>query len=134
MTEILLEKLSTFHTKCLRQISRIFWPKIQSNKDLLAECNQQDMASMLMKRRWKWIGHVIRKDSTSHTKTALHWTPEGKRKRGRPKITWRRTVEKEMKCLGHTWGTIEKKAKDHHQWRAFVAALHDTSHKWAVSK
>ena len=30
----------------------------------------------------------------------MHWTPEGKRKRGRPKITWLRTVEKEIKEMG----------------------------------
>ena len=68
MTEVDLEKLSTFHTKCLRKITRIFLPKTKSSKDLLAACNQQDMATILMKGRWKWIGHVIRKDNTSHTK------------------------------------------------------------------
>ena len=73
------------------------------------------MATILLKRRWKWIGHVIRKDNASHTKTALHWTPEGKRKRGRPKITWRRTVEGELKSLGHTWGTVGRMAKDRPQ-------------------
>ena len=88
MTEIDLEKLSFFHTKCLRRIARIFWPKTKSNKDLLADCNQQERATILMKRRWKLIGHVIRKDNASHTKTTLHWTPEGKRKQRRPKITW----------------------------------------------
>ncbi|XP_041367019.1 snake venom metalloproteinase BaP1-like [Gigantopelta aegis] len=52
-------------------------------------------------RRWKWIGHVLRKDDTSITRTAVRWTPEGKRKRGRPKTTWRPTVEIEMKETGH---------------------------------
>jgi hypothetical protein len=31
------------------------------------------------------------------TKVALRWTSEGKRKRGRPKTTWRRTIENEIK-------------------------------------
>ena len=75
-----------------------------------------------------WPNHVIRKDSRSHTKTALHWTPDGKRKRGRPKTTWRRTVEAELKEMNQTWGTIERMAKDCHQWRAFVAALHASRH------
>ena len=36
--------------------------------------------------RWKWIGHVIRRDQNyKKTKTAFYWTPEGKPKRGRPK-------------------------------------------------
>jgi hypothetical protein len=45
------------------------------------------------------------------TKVALKWTPEGKIKRGRPKTKWRPTIENEIKERGHTWGTIERKAK-----------------------
>ena len=63
------------------------------------DSNQQDMATILMQRRWKVISYVIRKDNASHTKTALHWTPEGKGKQGRPKIAWRRTVEGKLKEL-----------------------------------
>ena len=54
-------------------------------------------------RRWRWIGHVTRQEA-SIAKAALHWTPEGKRTRGRPKITWRRTVEKEIKEMGEDLG------------------------------
>ena len=33
-------------------------------------------------------------------RVAMRWTPAGKRKRGRPKLTWRRSVEKEMREVG----------------------------------
>jgi len=46
------------------------------------------MATILIRRRWKWIGHVIKRDHNSSTRAGLYWTPEGKRKN-----TWRRTVE-----------------------------------------
>ena len=49
---------------------------------------------------------------------------EGKRKRGRPKITWRRTVEKEIKEMGKTWEGIKFMARDRQMWREHVAALH----------
>ena len=78
MTDQDQSKLSTFHTKCLRHILRKFWPNTINNEKLLRKCNQVDMATILMRRRWKWLGHVIRNDSRSHTKTALHWTPDGK--------------------------------------------------------
>ena len=45
------------------------------------------MATILISRLWKWIAYVIRRDQNSITKTALHWTPKGKRKRGRPNNT-----------------------------------------------
>ena len=37
-------------------------------------------------------------------KVALGWTPAGKRKRGRPKTTWRKTVETELSEMGLSWG------------------------------
>ena len=62
-------------------------------------------------------------------KTALRWTADGKRRRGRPKETWRRTVEKEMKECGLTWNTITKWATDRQQWRSLVDALCATWHE-----
>jgi hypothetical protein len=41
----------------------------------------------------------------------LHWTPKQKRKRGRPRNTWRRTVEAEIMKWNKTWGTVEKMAE-----------------------
>jgi hypothetical protein len=128
MNEMHLTKISVFHTKSLRRIMRIFWPNTISNDELLAQCHQESMKTIIMRRRWKWIGHVLRKESTSITRVALHWTPEGRRKRGRPKNTWRRTVEGEMKTMNHTWGTIQKLAQDRQRWRTLVAALHATRH------
>jgi hypothetical protein len=66
----------------------------------------------------------LRKDQQDLTKTALFWTPEGKRRRGRPRITWRRTVEAEMNEFNHLWGSLQKMAKDRQKWRTFVAAPH----------
>ncbi|VDP75580.1 unnamed protein product, partial [Schistosoma mattheei] len=42
------------------------------------------------KRRWKWIGHTLRKSSNYIYEASSTWNPEGKRKRGRPKNTLRR--------------------------------------------
>ena len=66
---------------------------------------------------------MLRKDANCITKV-IHWTPERKRKRGRPKTTWRRTVEAEMKKINHNWGTIQRLASDRQGWKSFVAALY----------
>ena len=124
LTENDLSKLSTFHTKSLWRILRIFWPNVISNNDLFERCGTEPMATIL-RRRWRWIGHVTRQEAST-AKTALHLTPEGKCKRGRPKITWRRTVEKEMKEMGKTWEGITFKARDRQMWKEHVAALHAT--------
>jgi hypothetical protein len=49
----------------------------------------------IKKRKWKWIGHTIRKDQNSVERIVLDWNPQGTRKRGRPKKTWKRHREKE---------------------------------------
>jgi arginyl-tRNA--protein-N-Asp/Glu arginylyltransferase len=66
---------------------KIFWPNKISNKDLhnITNTKSKDMETLLIQKRWRWLGHVLRKPSEDMTKVALRWTPEGKRKRGRPK-------------------------------------------------
>ena len=94
-TESDITKLSVFHTKNLRRILQIFWHDTISNQQLLARCNQDSMETIIMRRRWRWIGHVMRREQDNITRTSLHWTPEGKRKRRRPRNTgaelWRQS-------------------------------------------
>ena len=53
---------------------------------------------------------------------ALTWTPSGKRKRGRPKETWRRTVERERAELGLTsWAAAAVVAKNRDKWRTLLS-------------
>ena len=52
-----------------------------------------------------------------------HWNQRGKRARGRPKETWRRTVEKEMWASNASWGELRTKAKGRQQWRSEVIDL-----------
>ena len=58
--------------------------------------------------------------SNSITRQALHWNPQGKRKRGRPKNSWRRDTEKEMKVLGKNWKELQQLAEKRRLWRLFV--------------
>ena len=129
MTEADLSKLRSFHTTCLRRILQIFWPERISNEDLLTRCGKEDMETTIIKRRWKWIGHILRKDPSSITRTALHWTLDGKRKRGRPRVTWRRTVDSEIKAMQHSWGSLTRLAQNRQEWKNFVAALHAPGRK-----
>ena len=36
-----------------------------------------------------WYGHVERMDPTRLPKIMIHWKPEGRKKRGRPRRTWK---------------------------------------------
>lgn len=69
MTNSDLNKLSTFHTKSLRRILGIFWPRTISNYKLLTRCGQESMDTILMRRHWS---QVIRSENSTIKKTALH--------------------------------------------------------------
>ena len=45
-------------------------------------------------------GHVIRRDDDNIQKKAMMMEVNGKRKRERPKLTWRRYVEESVKKVG----------------------------------
>ena len=87
------------------------------------------MGTIIMQRSWRWIGHGIRKENESITKTALHWTHEGRRKRGRPKNTWRRTVETQSRGLKiKSRKKIQQLTRVRQKWKNFVAALRASGH------
>ncbi|KAL9951048.1 hypothetical protein ACROYT_G043641 [Oculina patagonica] len=60
------------------------------------------------------------------TRHALRCTPQGKRNRGRPKTTWRRSTEAEVQQTGMSWNQLEKVAKDRGRWRSLLDDLCST--------
>ena len=64
-------KLSAFNTKNLRRILRIFWPETISSQHLLAHCNQDGMDTIIMHRRWRWIGNVMRREPGNISRSSL---------------------------------------------------------------
>lgn len=123
MTKDIAKKLDTFHRKCLRKILGIFWPNTISNERLYRVTSTSLISLEIKKRRWKWIGHLLRRPADHIGRIALRWTPDGSRKRGRPKETWRRTVQNEMKGQGWTWSYLERQAQDRSQWFSLVDAF-----------
>ncbi|XP_053400610.1 uncharacterized protein LOC128557341 [Mercenaria mercenaria] len=118
------KKLDTFQNRCLRQIFRIRWPNKIRNEDLHKRAKTTKASETVTIRKWKWIGHILRQENTI-CNTALTWQPEGKRKVGRPKTTWRRTTEQERKRLGwNSWATARTAAKDRTQWKQRIKALY----------
>ena len=116
------KRLDTFQQRCLRKVLKIRWPMRVTNEEVRRRANMKEPIScQIRRRRWRMIGHVLRSDG-EHTKVALQWTPQGFRKRGRPKETWRRTAEKERKQLGfNSWESAGAAARQRSEWRAFIA-------------
>jgi len=62
--------------------------------------DMKPMSKEVKQRRQKIIGHILRQDQNSDCNIAMTWASEGKRRRGRQKTTWRRSVEKERTEAG----------------------------------
>ena len=87
-----MRKVDVFHNSCLRKICNINWPNKIRNVELHKKTDSMNMSLEIKNRRLRWLGHVLRMPENRIPKVAMRWTPSGKRKRGGPKTTWRRTV------------------------------------------
>ena len=78
---------------------------------------QEPVAKQILRRKWGWTGHTLRKPASSTTRQALTWNPQGKRKRGRPRNSWRRDTEAELKLQGTNWSGMTRAAQNRVRWR-----------------
>ena len=123
MNESAKNRLQVFINKCLRQILGIRWFDLVTTEDLLTRANEQRVEEQITCRRWRWIGHTLRRPDSNIGKRALRWNPQGQRKRGRPRNTWRREVESDASKLGKSWSQIERDSQDRVLWRSVVDGL-----------
>ena len=117
------KKIQTFINTCLRKIMNIRWPEKISNINLWQRTNQNPIDTDIMQRKWRWLGHTLRKPQDNITRTALTWNPQGKRRKGRPRNTWRRDLSLDMADMGMGWPQLVTAAQDRRNWRLVVDGL-----------
>ena len=61
---------------------------------------EESVVQMAKANAVRWYGHVLRSDDGHVLRRALEFEVKGRRKRGRPKKTWRRQVEEESRKVG----------------------------------
>lgn len=121
-----LNALQVFTNRCLRRILKIFWPSTISNNDLWMTTGQSSIASEILRRKWNWIGHTLRKPQEDLARAALEWNPQGSRRRGRPAQTWRRQTGTEIAKSNKSWNELKLLAYNKNEWKLFVLALCST--------
>ena len=82
VTKTNTSKLQVFINKCLRKILKVYWPDKISNEELWKRTDAKNVETTIKERKWKWIGHNLRKKDGSISKEILDWNPQGTRKRG----------------------------------------------------
>jgi hypothetical protein len=81
VTSEIRRKIQTFVNRCLRYILRIWWPNITSNKDFWKVADQEDINLEITERKFRWIGHTLRKEEGEIPKAVLLRDPQGSRLR-----------------------------------------------------
>ncbi|BFY97740.1 hypothetical protein BsWGS_00780 [Bradybaena similaris] len=117
-------KLNAFENKCLRRITNTSWRDFKTNKTLREETKQELVSTFIRRRRWKYIGHILRMDNRRLPRQAFTWSPEGTRKRGRPRETLRRTITRESATINiSNIQDLQELAIDRRRWRNMITAL-----------
>ena len=85
---------------------KIKWQDKISNRELLERVNVEKLSEEVRRRRWRFIGHILRQQPDNDCVTALTSTRRGKEiKRPVKNNLAARTVEKERSKTGwQSWG------------------------------
>ena len=123
LTKKIITQLQTFTNCRLRYILGMWWPRKISNEELWQRTKQERIEVAIRRRKWRWIGHTLRKPATNITRLSLEWNPQGIRRKGRPQKPWRRTIQQEYENLGMSRDEVKRAAKNRVRWKAAVEAL-----------
>jgi hypothetical protein len=105
---------------------KIKWTDKITNKILWRITKKKSIENQIKRRKWNWIGHTLCKETGAVQKNALDWNSQGYRRRDRPKRTWQRTTEDEIRGTGRSWNEVKGIAGDRKAWQLFMDALCST--------
>ena len=118
--------------KLLEATEMDFWRRAAGKSKLDRVRNERIQNIMGVKHRisedikinqLRWYGHVQRMEENRIPKKILNWTPQGKRKRGRPRRSWREGIDGDIR----TRGIDENLWTDRDQWRLEIRRRRRTS-------
>ena len=115
-------KIDAFDTKCLRKILGIHWSDHLMNKEVQIRSDQPLASVTICRRRMSWLGHVTRLPPTRPDKQVMWWTPASQRRRGRPRMNWRQTVDRNLQVVNKRWSDVRMLAINRSGWNALTVS------------
>ena len=86
------------------------------SEEVARRCAVDAVETVMRERRLRWFGHVRRKEEENPVRRVMDLEVEGRRPPGRPRKTWKKTVEEDMRLVG----VREEDALDRGRWRAMT--------------
>jgi len=125
MTVASSRRLDAFDQWCLRRIVHIPYTAHITNQKVRRRTGQPPVTSVIPKRRIRLFGHFARADpSQDHSRilpAAINRPPaDWRRRAGRPRRTWLRTIELDLRPHNLGLNTAWMRAQDRSKWRQLV--------------
>ena len=108
--------LTSCDRRMLRYMAGVAWQDRVSSEEVARRCGVEVLENVLRRRRLRWFGHVKRRDEEDPLRRVGELVVEGRRPPGRPRKSWRKTVEEDMRKVG----AQEEDALDRDRWRGII--------------
>ena len=115
-----ISKVTAVQMKVLRRtIGKTKRDKIRNEK-ILQDLDQKPISGKIERNQLRWYGHVNRMDETRKPKQYMQARPEGRKQRGRQRVTYLDTVERIGMRRGKSLRELEKMTRDRKVWKTFI--------------
>ena len=118
-----INKLETFHHRCLRYIMNIRWQQMIPTTQVLERAGLSCIETMISQTRLRWLGHVRRMPDHRYPKIILFSELlKGKRARQKPKQRWKDIIKNDMRKFhvdGRTW-YADSGSENRNTWRTML--------------
>ena len=109
-------KLESFHTSCLQKIQCLSYMERVTNEEVLARARMSILSAMIMIKRLKWFGDVLRMSDDRIPLRAFTWEPTEKyryfkRAPGGQRKTWLDQLQEDCSRNNLSYITLRQKAK-----------------------
>ena len=84
--------------RMVRWMSGVSLRERKTNNELQRTMGIEPVMNVVKRNRMRWLGHVLRKDESDWVRGVMEMNVEGSRGRGRPRRTWLKKMEEEMKA------------------------------------
>jgi len=119
VTEASRQRLDAFDQWCLRRILRVPYTATAhvTNVSVRSQTDQPPVSSPIQQRRLKLFGHIARAAASEDHSRALRASTDclpvdWRRPRGRPRQSWLRTIDSDLKRLNHGLHAALRRASD----------------------
>ncbi|KAK9507146.1 hypothetical protein O3M35_007061 [Rhynocoris fuscipes] len=112
LTNQSIDKLRKTVRRMERSMLKVGRRERKTNRWVRQQTGLEDVAKVIMEKKWRWAGHIVRSEDNRWAKKIIEWYPRDmSRRRGRPKLSW--DMEMRRCCGGSTWQRV---AHDRMEW------------------